>query len=237
MNALAVKCAQVKKSFTVRRQHRTILNDLSLTVGKGEVVTLCGKSGAGKSTLLSLIAGLDKPDSGAIILFDKDIRMVHESDLARLRKEHIGIVFQSHNLIPAWSAVENVEAALAHRGLSQTEMRKQASALLQTLGLENLEHHLPVELSAGERQRVAFARALVHTPHLILADEPGADIDPETGAILLALLLKSAKEHETAVIYATHGEPPAGFDNRVLLLENGTLRDMSKIQGTESGIT
>jgi len=226
MNDLAVNCTQVIKSFTVKKRRRVILNGVSLAVGRGEVVTLCGKSGTGKSTLLSLLAGLDKPDNGHIVLFRKNIHTLRESELARVRKENIGILFQKHNLIHAWSAVENVEAALAHRELSQAEMRKQASALLYTLGLENLEYNLPIELSAGEQQRVAFARALVHKPRLILADEPVADIDPETGATLLALLLKTAQEYEATVILATHGDPPEGFGNRVLRLEDGVVKEM-----------
>lgn len=226
MNDLAVNCIQVTKSFTVKKQRREILNGVSLAVRMGEVVTLCGKSGTGKSTLLSLIAGLDKPDNGHIVLFKKNIHTLRESELARVRKENIGILFQKHNLIHAWSAVENVEAALAHRELSQAEMRKQVSELLYTLGLENLEYNLPIELSASEQQRVAFARALVHKPRLILADEPVADIDPETGEMLLELLLKIAEEHETAVFLATHGDPPAGFDNRVLGLVDGIIKEM-----------
>ena len=226
MSELVINCANVKKSFTVKGKRRVILNGVSFAVGKGEVITVCGKSGVGKSTLLSLIAGLDTPDDGSVVLFNTDISTMPESSLARMRKKNIGILSQNHNLIRAWSAVENVEAALAHRGLSSVEMRRRSSAVLHTLGLENLEHHLPNEMSAGEQQRIAFARALVHNPRLILADEPVADIDPQTGAILLELLLKRAKEHETAVILATHGEPPAGFDDRVLCLENGTIRDM-----------
>lgn len=224
MPEVIVSCTSVSKNF--RRKNGEpfqILKNINVSIEKGEIVTITGKSGSGKTTLLGLLAGIDRFDSGSITLFGSQIERLTENEAARLRREHISIIFQNHNLIPTWTAVENVEAALANHGLTQHDMLQKATAMLSSLGLAGRLHNLPSEMSAGEQQRVAVGRALITNPSIILADEPVADVDPATAEEILSLILKSASATGAAVILATHATPPAGFTKRILTLKDGVL--------------
>jgi putative ABC transport system ATP-binding protein len=220
-------CSHVRKSFTVRNQRRTILSDISLSLSAGEILTITGRSGTGKSTLLSILSGLEIPDCGDVLLFDTSVRTSGESKLARLRHTKTGFLFQNHNLISSWTAFENVEAALAHRQLSDASIQDSIKGIFNELGLAELTDYLPAEMSAGEQQRVALARAVVHRPELLFVDVPVADVDPETGYHILNILKKIVLERKTAIVFVTHGQPPSGFDSRVMELTNGILEKVT----------
>jgi len=226
LDQTVLQCQNVTKAF--RRQAATvrILDGINLTVRAGEVVAITGRSGAGKSTLLGLMAGLDRPDAGRIVLAGHDLNALTGTAMARLRREKVGIIFQDFNLLPAWTVLENAEAGLLHTGLPRADRRARALALLQSLGLAEHGDRLPAELSIGQQQRVAIARTLVNAPALILADEPSACVDPETAEEIHACLLGSVRKRGVTLIVATHGAFPVALANRVLRLCDGHLEDV-----------
>ncbi|MBN1981391.1 MAG: ATP-binding cassette domain-containing protein [Chitinivibrionales bacterium] len=224
MEETILRCERIVKSFALRSGGRIIvLNETSFQVLKAEVVTVTGRSGVGKTTLVSVLSGIERVDSGTIELFGTRIEKATESVLTQLRGEKIGIIFQNHNLIPSWTAVENVEAALVNKNLSYQVMRKKALELLESMNLLKQAFQIPAELSAGQQQRVAVARALINKPPLIIADEPFADVDPQTASEISMLLLQSVQEWNASIIMATHSAPPEGFTTRVFTLANGHL--------------
>ena len=192
------------------------LKNLDLEVDKGEFVSIYGPSGAGKTTLLNLIGGLDKPTSGQVIVFGHDLRTYDEDFLATFRCAYVGFVFQSYNLISTLTAIENVAFAVELAGWPRERIEERSENLLKLVGLEHRANHFPAQLSGGEQQRVAFARALANDPPLILADEPTGNLDVETGLEIVRILEKMKAERKT-VIVATH-------DGRILELANRTLR-------------
>jgi putative ABC transport system ATP-binding protein len=217
-------CTGVTKAFATRRGAVPVLQGIDLAVTTGEVLVIRGRSGAGKSTLLHLLGGLDLPTAGEIALDGTPYAGLSTAARAALRRARIGIIFQSFNLIPTWTARENVEAALLHTPTPPAERRARAEALLASLGLSDRADHLPGELSAGQQQRVAVARALLNDPPLLLADEPTGDVDPDTGAEIVDLLLAHARGR--TLVVATHGAFPLDRATRVLTLRDGVLADM-----------
>ena len=215
-----LRCRGIRKIFASRGRSTIVLNGVDLDLHPGEVVLISGRSGAGKSTLVSLIGGLDRADQGSVSLGDSRYEEMSNSQLARLRRDKIGIVFQNYNLLPSWTALENVEAALADQGRGR---RNQAAALLEQLGLAGRLENLPAELSAGEQQRVALARALANNPTLILADEPTADVDPETAREIVARLITPVGEKRAALLVASHGAFPPSEAHTIYVLQNGKL--------------
>ncbi len=185
-------------------------------------MVVTGKSGAGKSTLLAILAGIEEPDNGAVFFDGKPLAALSNQELSGLRRRDIGIVFQAFNLLPAWTASENVEAALLFTGVPKNERRNRVMEWLSRVGLAGRAGHLPAELSVGEQQRVAVVRALISDPVLVLADEPAAAVDPETGRDVLGLLLHEARERGKSLLLATHAAPPPEAD-RVLRLNAGRL--------------
>jgi len=215
---------------------RSILQDLSLALGPGEYVAVVGESGAGKSTLLNLVAGLDVPDAGRIeidgaAMFDRPAppngadRSMTEDQRTRLRRTRIGFVFQAFHILPHLTVAQNVELPLVLLGVGTVERRARAQALLEQVGLGRRGGSPPRELSGGELQRVAVARALVHRPALVLADEPTGNLDPDTADAVLALLAQTIKSSGACGILVTHSMRAAGTADRVLQLQHGALRD------------
>jgi len=192
------------------------LKNLDLEVEKGEFVSIHGPSGAGKTTLLNLIGGLDKPTSGKVVVFGHDLGTYDEDFLATFRCAYVGFVFQSYNLISTLTAIENVAFVVELAGWLRERIEERSENLLKLVGLEHRANHFPAQLSGGEQQRVAFARALANDPPLILADEPTGNLDVETGLEIVRILEKMKAERKT-VIVATH-------DGRILELANRTLR-------------
>jgi putative ABC transport system ATP-binding protein len=197
-----------------------VLHGVSFEVASGEWVAITGPSGSGKSTLLGLIAGLDVPTRGRIVVDGRDITHLHERDLARLRNEHIGIVFQTFNLIPTLTAQENVEAPL-YVGPKRREARARAAEMLERVGLADRRDHRPHQLSGGQQQRVAIARALVTEPALLVADEPTGNLDTTTGAQILDLFGRLRDELGVTIVVVTHDPQVAARADRILHLVDG----------------
>jgi putative ABC transport system ATP-binding protein len=199
------------------------LHNLSLTVEQGERVAVMGPSGSGKSTLLNLICGLDQPTSGSIKLEGVELADLDDDRRTRLRREKIGMIFQTFNLLPTLSALENAALPLRLQGLRRRETEDRAKAMLERVGLKARAHHRPDELSGGERQRVAIARALVFRPPILLGDEPTGNLDSSTGEDILRLLDDLHREFNTTVLLVTHNDLAAAFCDRVLTLRDGVF--------------
>lgn len=202
----------------------TALDGLSLRVGRGESIAVSGPSGCGKSTMLHLIAALDVPTAGSICVGGVDILRQH--DLPRYRRQHIGLVFQLHNLLPQLSASQNIEVAMFGTGYGPRERRARARSLLADVGLSGMDERLPTRLSGGERQRVAIARALVNNPELLLADEPTGSLDHSSVELVLELLARLRTERpEMTLIVVTHDARVAAAADRTVHLRDGRVED------------
>lgn len=200
-----------------------VLKGVSIEIQKGELVSIVGASGAGKSTLLHIIGTLDKPDSGELYLHDKKIIGLSEKDLAKFRNTHIGFVFQFHHLLPEFTALENVciPGFIARR--KEEEVKSKGSELLAYLGLSERLHHKPNQLSGGEQQRVAVARALINQPDVILADEPSGNLDTQNAKELHALFFKLRQEFQQTFVIVTHNEELADMADRKLVMKDGLM--------------
>ncbi len=222
---ILLTCTGVTKSFPARHGARVpVLAGIDLTVHAEEVLLIRGRSGAGKSTLLSLLGGLDLPTAGRVQLTGYPaFETLSTEALATVRRARIGIIFQRFNLLPTWTARENVEAALLHTPVPPAERRARAETLLTALGLAERADNLPGELSVGQQQRVAVARALLNDPPLLLADEPTGDVDADTGAEIVAALLAQVGARGVTLVVATHGAFPLAAATRVLELRDGVL--------------
>jgi putative ABC transport system ATP-binding protein len=205
----------------------TPLEDLTLDVPRGEFLALMGPSGSGKTTLLNLIAGIDSPTSGELIIDGNDIARHSRAQLTKWRSSHVGYIFQLYHLIPILSAYENIELPLLITKLSRAERRTRVEAALDLVGLTDRQHHRPTELSGGQEQRVAIARAIVHDPHLLVADEPTGDLDGESATSILDLLRSLSTDHGKTIIMVTHDPKAAANATRTLHLEKGKLIDAS----------
>jgi lipoprotein-releasing system ATP-binding protein len=202
----------------------SVLKGLDLDVEVGEVVAIVGASGVGKSTLLNIIGTLDRPDSGSVIIEEEDVFSLGERALARFRNSRIGFVFQLYNLLPEFSAAENVMLPAMIGGRRAPEIRNIVWELLRDVGLEERAHHKPGELSGGEQQRVALARALVNRPRMVLADEPSGNLDKKNGERLFELFGELSAKRTQSFVIATHNESLARMASRVLKLEDGILK-------------
>ena len=199
----------------------TILDGVTLDVDAGEIVAITGPSGSGKSTLLGLIAGLDTPTAGTVVVAGRDVTRLGEAALARFRRDTIGYVFQSYHLIPTLTAAENVAVPLELAGVSAPLAR--AASLLADVGLGGRAHHYPAQLSGGEQQRVAIARAVALRPPLLLADEPTGNLDSATGAQIIELLLGLGREQGATLLLVTHDVALAARADRVVALRDGRI--------------
>jgi putative ABC transport system ATP-binding protein len=199
----------------------TVLRDVDLVVPPGQLLAILGPSGSGKSTLLGLLAGLDRPSSGEVLFDGEPIHTLSEDRLARLRRDHVGFVFQSFHLLRNLTALENVLLPLELVGARRA--RERATALLTEVGLADRGHHYPSQLSGGEQQRVALARAFVHRPSLLLADEPTGNLDSRTGAAVLEILLRLRRDHGSTLVLVTHDEAVASRADRQVYLRDGEV--------------
>ena len=215
----------VSKSYRRGGQVVPVLHDLSFDVQRGDFLGLMGPSGSGKSTLLNLLAGIDKPDSGAILVDGVDITGLPESDLADWRAAAVGFVFQFYNLMPVLTAFENVELPLTLTPLSRRERREHVSAALRLVGLADRAEHFPSELSGGQQQRVAIARALVTDPKLIVADEPTGDLDRQSAAEVLSLLEQLNVQFGKTIVMVTHDRRAAEHAHAIKYLDKGELSE------------
>jgi lipoprotein-releasing system ATP-binding protein len=202
-----------------------ILKGVDLSVNQGEIVTIVGASGAGKSSLLNIIGTLDKPDSGSVAIKDVDVNQLGKSQLSNFRNKNIGFIFQFHHLLVEFSALENVCIPAFIGGQSKTEAEKKAKQLLDMLGLANRMDHKPNQLSGGEQQRVAVARALINSPALILADEPSGNLDSKNARELHQLFIDLRKQFNQTFIIVTHNEELANLADRKVLMKDGLIVD------------
>ena len=219
----AVELRKVSKSYREGEVERVVLRDVSVTIASGEIAVLVGRSGSGKSTLLNVIAGIDHPTAGAVVVNGTDLTALSEHERTLFRRRHIGFVFQFFNLIPLLTVEENLLLPLDLIGRADAEGAKRARALLERVGLGGRGDSFPERLSGGEQQRVAIARALIHDPVLILADEPTGNLDVETAADVLDLLDTLAREGGRTVLMVTHSREVVGVADRIFTVQRGSL--------------
>lgn len=211
-----------------------VLKGIDLHINKGEVVSIVGPSGAGKTTLLQIIGTLDSPDSGDITIDGIDVRKLNQKKLADFRNKHIGFVFQFHQLLPEFSAIENIMIPAFIAGMSKSEAKKRAMELLDFMGLADRAKHKPNELSGGEKQRVAVARALVNNPSVILADEPSGSLDSQNKAELHQLFFDLRDKMGQTFVIVTHDETLASITDRTIRMEDGRLTQEPQPQDAPS---
>src|SRR6185295_17584434 len=223
MPEIVIETRNLTKEFVRDEFHVVALKDANLTISKGDFVALMGPSGSGKSTLLHLIAAMDRATDGEILVLGQNLRSLSDRAIAHWRNEHIGFVFQSFNLIPVLSAIENVELPLKLTSLKKKERMEHAATALNLVGLGDRLSHLPRQLSGGQEQRVAIARAIVTDPDLILADEPTGNLDASSAAEVLTLLSRLNKEFHKTIVMVTHDPHAARFASVVRHLEKGEL--------------
>ena len=224
-----IQMTNVSKTYGDQGTVKALLN-LSMTVEQGERVAVMGPSGSGKSTLLNLICGLDEPSSGSIKLEGVELASLNDDCRTRLRREKLGMIFQTFNLLPTLTAIENAALPLRLQGLCRRDAEERALAMLERVGLKVRAHHRPDELSGGERQRVAIARALIFRPPILLGDEPTGNLDSATGEEILRLLDDLHREYNNTILLVTHNDLAAAFCDRIL-----TLRDGQFVKETHTG--
>ena len=234
-----IELREVSKTVTSGSEPLTILHPLSIQIPRGEFVAIVGPSGSGKSTLLGLIAGLDAPTSGSVLIDTVDITRLDEDSLARLRGEKIGFVFQFFHLIPSLTAYENIAVPMEIAGIA--DVRGRANQLLEEVGLTGRAHHYPSQLSGGEQQRVALARALANNPPIVLADEPTGNLDSANGRHIMELLRNIHSRRGTTIVLVTHDAELAAMADARLLMRDGrvvenTLPQASARTATRAGV-
>jgi putative ABC transport system ATP-binding protein len=221
-NVIALK--RVSKHYGSGPQGVAALRAIDLTVPEGQFLSVMGASGSGKSTLLNVIAGLDSPNSGEVVVLGRDLAELSDDERSDLRLEHIGFVFQSFNLFPTLTVQENVGWPLKFRGLRWKDAARQAAAILQQVGIDSDAHgRRPSELSGGEQQRIAIARALIAKPALLLADEPTGNLDSRTGQAVLDLLRSLNQERKLTVVLVTHSAFAATYGHRTIEIQDGSI--------------
>jgi putative ABC transport system ATP-binding protein len=226
-NEAHIQLNKLTKSYQEGDKTRAVLDEMNLSVKEGELIVLLGRSGSGKSTLLNLVSGIDKPDSGEVVIGGTDLAKLNEKDRTLFRRKNIGFVFQSFNLITTLTAHENVILPLKLKGVSDDETLSKAQQFLDEVGLGDRGNSYPDRLSGGEQQRVAIARALAHEPMLILADEPTGNLDYETGKTILDILNNLVRKNGRTIILATHDRDICNIADRVLEIRGGKLREVS----------
>jgi putative ABC transport system ATP-binding protein len=224
-----VQATNLTKEFERGQVKVVALDNVDLTVRRGEFVALMGPSGSGKSTLLHLIAGMDKPTQGRLVVLDEEPAGMGERALARWRNHHIGFVFQSFNLIPVLTAQENVDLPLKLTSLSRARRREMSTTALKLVGLEDRLDHLPRQLSGGQEQRVGIARAIVTDPDIVLADEPTGNLDAASARDVLSLLQQLNKQFNKTIIMVTHDPHSASAAARVIHLDKGKFVDADSL--------
>ena len=217
-----IQLRNVSKTYTMGDQEIHALDNVTLTIEKGEFISIVGQSGSGKSTLMNVIGLLDVPDKGEYFLNELDIKNAKDNELAKLRNKNIGFIFQSFNLLSKLTALENVQVPLMYKGISSKESNELAYEYLEKVGLKGREKHLPSQLSGGQQQRVAIARALICKPEIILADEPTGALDSKTGIEILGML-KELNEAGQTIIVITHDLKIAEIAKRKITISDGKI--------------
>jgi putative ABC transport system ATP-binding protein len=225
-----IQITNIKRDFQLGNETINVLKGIDLQINKGEYVALMGPSGSGKSTLMNLLGCLDTPTSGTYILNGNDVSQMHDDDLAEIRNKEIGFVFQTFNLLPRTTALDNVALPMIYAGYSKTDRNIRATQVLKQVGLDDRMDHQPNQLSGGQRQRVAVARALVNKPSIILADEPTGNLDSKTSVEIMKLFGDIHAAGNT-VILVTHEEDIAKYAHRIIRLRDGMIESDNLNEG------
>ncbi len=225
MPAIDVEVRDVRKVYHRDAEEIVVLDGLTLDVPRGEFVALMGPSGSGKTTLLNLIAGIDRPTSGKVVVAGTELSLLGEGELARWRSTHVGFIFQFYNLIPVLTALENVELPLLLQPFSSAERRERAMVALEIVGLADRSKHYPRQLSGGQEQRVAIARAIVTDPTVLVADEPTGDLDSKSAEEVLHLMESLNREFERTIVMVTHDPRAAAVAHTRYHLDKGRLTE------------
>jgi len=218
-----IRCIDVRKVYRQGNNEIIALDGVSLDIAKGQFAVIMGPSGSGKSTLLHLIGGLDRPTSGELLVDQRLVGQMADDEVTLFRRTRIGFIFQFFNLLPTLSALENVILPFVLDGRSKTEAEQKAKTLLDKVGLENRKDHLPEEMSGGEIQRIAVARALAFDPPILLADEPTGNLDSKTGESILSLLLDINREAACTIVMVTHSQEAARYGDRTIFFRDGKV--------------
>lgn len=216
----------LRKIYRMGEEKIKALDNINLTIGREETICLLGTSGSGKSTLLNMMAGLEKPTRGEIIISNYHLEKMSEKDLAKFRQINIGFVFQSYNLISTLTAMENVSLGLTFKGVSRAKRNKMAKDMLTNVGLGNRLHHKPSEMSGGQQQRVSIARAFVDDPKIVFADEPTGNLDTKTSFEVMDLITGMANEAKQTLIIVTHDIEMSTYADRIVYMRDGNITDI-----------
>ncbi len=219
----------IKKSYQMGDQSIEALRGASLVIKEGEFMSIMGPSGSGKSTLMNIIGCLDRPTSGSYKFDNKEVSQLSDDELATIRNEKIGFIFQSFNLLPRFTAIKNVELPLIYSKLPSVEWHKRALEAMKAVGLENRLNHKPSELSGGQQQRVAIARALINNPSIILADEPTGNLDSKSGEQIMRILQGFNEDKGVTIILVTHEPNIAQFSKRIIHVKDGAVIKDEKV--------
>lgn len=218
-----IRTENLTKTFVLGTEKVTALNDVSISVEKGQICAILGTSGSGKSTLLNMLAGLERPTSGSVYIGRHGIDKMTERELTLFRQKFTGFVFQSYNLIPSLTALENVAMPLMFKGVGKQEREARALEMLRLVGLENRKNHRPFEMSGGQQQRVGIARAFVSNPRVIFADEPTGNLDSETTKNVMQLVCGLVHENNSTMILVTHDNGVAEFADKIITIIDGKI--------------
>ena len=225
----AIQVKNLYKIFRVGNEKVRALNGVDLTIYKGEFCAIVGTSGSGKSTMLNMLAGLEKPTKGEVIVAGEHLEKMNENQLVKFRREHVGFIFQSFNLLGTMNAIENVALPLTFRGVDKKIREAKAVEMLKLVGLPKHMKHRPNEMSGGQQQRVGVARALVLDPEIIFADEPTGNLDSKTSAEVLGLMRKVVTEKNQTMVMVTHDNHLAGFADRIFHIIDGKIVKISDV--------
>lgn len=224
MNEIKIK--NVRKVYKVGQEKVVALNNVSFEIQKGEVCCLLGTSGSGKSTLLNLMAGLEKPTKGTILIKGTRMDRLNERELAKFRQSHLGFIFQSYNLLPALTALENVAMPLVFKGIAKKKRNKMAFETLKNVGLETHVKHKPTQMSGGQQQRVGIARAFVGTHDIVFADEPTGNLDSKTSKEVMELMVGMIRKNQQTMVLVTHDPNIASYADRVIRILDGNIQSI-----------
>ena len=222
-----IRCIDVRKVYRQGKNEITALDSVSLDIARGEFAVIMGPSGSGKSTLLHLIGGLDRPTSGELLVDQRLVGQMADDQVTLFRRTRIGFIFQFFNLLPTLTALENIALPVVLDGRSKEEAEQRAKMLLDKVGLENRKDHLPEEMSGGEIQRIAVARALAFDPPILLADEPTGNLDSKTGESILSLLRQINRDAGCTIVMVTHSQEAAGYGDRTIFFRDGKIEKES----------
>ncbi|WP_442781199.1 ABC transporter ATP-binding protein [Clostridium sp. ZS2-4] len=218
-----IQIENLRKIYRMGNEKVVALDEISLEIQKGEVCCMLGTSGSGKSTLLNMIAGLEKPTKGSIVIKNKHIEKMNEKQVTNFRQKNVGFVFQSYNLLPNLTALENVSMPLVFAGMHREKRDKQAAQMLKAVGLGDRLHHRPSQMSGGQQQRVSIARAFVAKPEIVFADEPTGNLDTKTTFEIMELMVNMCREYNQTLIIVTHDQETAVYADRVIYVRDGNI--------------